>query len=130
MSDTRKRVDPMAPVPIMSSSTIDEDLAHAALLTLADRGALDLAPMLGLADTDRPRTGHMKPARRAKAQKASRHGTRAGFQAHKDEPCEACKQANRDYMRQHQASRYDPAKRRATYLAAKERGYYAKGATA
>lgn len=58
-------VDPMAPIPIMAGATIDADTARDAMTTLAKRGALDLAEMLGLTGQATPRTGHMKPALRA-----------------------------------------------------------------
>lgn len=52
------------------------------------------------------------------------HGTRRGYQQHKvlrGMPCESCRQAERDYMREYARKVYDPAKRRARYLASKER---------
>lgn len=53
------------------------------------------------------------------------HGTRAGFQMHKAmgiAVCGPCREAQNKYMADYMRAHYDPAKRRARYLASKERG--------
>ena len=56
-------------------------------------------------------------------------GTRAGYQRHKalgGSPCEACREAQRTYMREYARARYTPEQRRAKAERAKAAGYYTR----